>query len=623
MQTTGSKWLVSTLCAVGFILLPGACQDVAAPARQNVVRASLGATASGASAGCGAHCVLAASGPAFQIAAAPPDTAGALLFLARMRLTGIEGGTVALRLEGLASDYASLNQSSGVVIARIDSGDIRISLREAVAGVPFYRFSSNKQVVVDYYLVRGQQLPHTQHAQWVQDLASVSIVNGDRPWLGIDQTASIQTASATSGMSPAGTSTCDVSGPGPTCYSGLSVNIQPYYDNGNGSFESGACCGPSQTIDVGFSIPVESVTLTIGDPDYAGNTMTAYAQDGSLVDQESFIGDNSPGSLTFDTKTVAGGGITTLQLTAAPNDYVYYLRMEVVVGSNLITLTCTGPVTRAEVISCTAAPTNPASTLTVSNWSFTSSASSFRVDRTANVGSHTWSGMLVLDGSIAVSGAVDGQPATTSAAVSVAPRDWTGKLAPKDHTVPSPSLLPAEPDSFARLGWTHMSVEVAPNITAWDKVISDGGPNDQFEYMADIGGLAKTTSDVNTNALALGSEFYNFQEKKQKTISGVTYCAQAFVIQFIPLDQAHEGTAPDLYPNSHSGIFRRHVDSVAGPRFERFAGPFGLAGDTLREAIQQEAAADSKAMDHDSRNNLTSVTVPCQFHYTITSYING
>ena len=128
--------------------------------------------------------------------------------------------------------------------------------------------------------------------------------------------------------------------------------------------------------------------------------------------------------------------------------------------------------------------------------------------------------------------------------------------------------------------------------------------------------VTTTVVDVNTNALAIGTPFYNLQEKHQRTIKGVTYCAQSFVITLVPLVDAHEGTTPGAFPNSHAGIFRHHVDSVAGPRFEPIAGPgTSLSFDAVRNAIFTEAADDDSAMDHDSRNNLNNVTVPCQFHF--------
>jgi hypothetical protein len=78
--------------------------------------------------------------------------------------------------------------------------------------------------------------------------------------------------------------------------------------------------------------------------------------------------------------------------------------------------------------------------------------------------------------------------------------------------------------------------------------------------------------------------------------------------------EAHEGTDPSSQPNSHVGIYLRHVQDVSGPRVESLAGPqLDLNPQPIRDAIHAEALADSRAMDGDSRNNLNTLT--CVFHY--------
>lgn len=84
----------------------------------------------------------------------------------------------------------------------------------------------------------------------------------------------------------------------------------------------------------------------------------------------------------------------------------------------------------------------------------------------------------------------------------------------------------------------------------------------------------------------------------------------------IPLIQAHEGTTPISQPNSHVAIYLSRVQQETRQKAEGLAAP-GDAFDAnpVLQQVFNAAVADSKAMDADSRNNLTSQTVPCTFHY--------
>jgi hypothetical protein len=86
------------------------------------------------------------------------------------------------------------------------------------------------------------------------------------------------------------------------------------------------------------------------------------------------------------------------------------------------------------------------------------------------------------------------------------------------------------------------------------------------------------------------------------------------------LVQAHEGAIadPTSLPNSHAQIYRSHVDSLAYLRFEGVVGFGGEDGVTPVSALLHGAAlADSEAMDSDSRNNITNVSLGCDtFRFT-------
>lgn len=280
-----------------------------------------------------------------------------------------------------------------------------------------------------------------------------------------------------------------------------------------------------------------------------------------------------------------------------------------------INLTCSDTVGRGDVTSCTAAPADPTQTLAVTGWSFTT-LDGYRVDRQIGQDSKTWQGRLVVDGDVTVTGTVGGVGSgPTSARVAVRARNWAGRVTLKDHAIVSPSTMPARPTAFdGQFGVTALALPVnGATMSQWSVTILDEGPNNGFFYLTDLPVTVETRPQVNTNALNGTSDFYRIQEARQKTIGGITYCAQSYVLGIIPTIQAHEGYDPPSQPLSHAGIYRRHVDSVAYRVFEAVAGPSdqSLFSSTV-DAVHTEAAADSRLMDHDSRNNIHML---CTFRY--------
>ena len=283
-----------------------------------------------------------------------------------------------------------------------------------------------------------------------------------------------------------------------------------------------------------------------------------------------------------------------------------------------INLTCSDTVNRGATTSCTAAPLDPTQTLTVTGWSYTS-VDGDRRDRQLNISSPTWQGQLAVDGDVVVSGVVGGvRGQSTPQRVAVRARNWVGKVAKKDHEIVFPSTMVVRPTAFdGQLGTT--ALELPLDLTAqsqWSVTIDDDGPNQGFLYLVDVPVKSWTRPQVNTNALNGTSDFYRIQESRQRKIGGITYCAQSFVTGIIPMIQTHEGYDPVNQPNSHAGIFRRHVDSLAYKVFEAAAGSSDGPAVTSRvTSLFNEASNDSAAMDHDSRNNITTQTLTCQFWY--------
>jgi hypothetical protein len=154
------------------------------------------------------------------------------------------------------------------------------------------------------------------------------------------------------------------------------------------------------------------------------------------------------------------------------------------------------------------------------------------------------------------------------------------------------------------------------NQSQWAFVINDSGPNDGFMYLTNIPYKTLTRPQVNTNALVVGSDFWELQYPVQTKKKGVPYCGRDFVTGIIPLVEAHEGYDPETQPLSHAGIYRRHVDSLAYLRFEDAAGPESSPiFESRRLALHSEAFVDDSLMDDDSRNNINRTTMPCDFNF--------
>lgn len=283
-------------------------------------------------------------------------------------------------------------------------------------------------------------------------------------------------------------------------------------------------------------------------------------------------------------------------------------------------LVCSGGTPRGANLDCTVSPGDPSQTIAVQAWSFTS-GSGVRFDRRTDVTSRTWSGALVTDGVVRVEATVSGSLLSDSVQVVTSARSWTGKISLKDHSV-IPTTLSAKPDSFADLGRTTHSLPADTNTNRWLKLVNDEGPNQDFTYLIDLPPITTTAAQVNTNAINGTSPFYQVQEAKRKKIGNLWFCPKSTVTSVLfDLSQKHEGAVanPDVYPNSHPGIFRAYVDANAFSRFEPVIGTVFTAPHVgIMQNLFNDALADSKAMDSDSRNYITYATLGncTEFHFT-------
>jgi hypothetical protein len=283
-----------------------------------------------------------------------------------------------------------------------------------------------------------------------------------------------------------------------------------------------------------------------------------------------------------------------------------------------IDLACAGSgAPRGGTVSCQATPQVPTDPLVVTGWTFTSDANDVVPREGAGVSDPNWAGQLVVNGQIVVTGTVGGQAATGTASVTATARDWSAKTVRSTHTTPGADGLPIRPTALeAQLGLSTLSMGIRQDPENYLGFITDDGPNNRFAYTTDIPFETFTIARVNYPVMTQGSDWYLIQETRDMKIGGISYCGRDRVLTLPPLVEAHEGTDPANQPNSHVGIYINDVTRDARVSSEQLAGLASkLNLEPTMTAIHNAAVADASAMDHDSRNNMNSSTLPCVFHY--------
>lgn len=423
---------------------------------------------------------------------------------------------------------------------------------------------------------------------------------------------------------PQGVSAVVVNEPG--SYDGTAIDIDPFAEGQTfGGFQSDPGQGASRPIFVTFKAPLsDTLSVTILDPDFDVNSAKAGFVDGHHETQN-FLGDNNPGAFKSSTITF-GPGVSSLLLTPASNDYVAY---SLVYGPTGIALDCSATgttVIRGGFISCNAVRSGDVGGLAVTGWSYTNVNRGVNIVRSSNPTSVTWGGEIVIDGTIEVMGTIDGVPSTASAAIQVIPRDWSAKVLDEKISLIASGdpkfTLPALPTKFnGQFGSTEslLALKTGSDFTSTFETIGSGVPNSGLIYFTALPVEGLHDVQINTLAMSVGSAFYNQQELTTRTIGSRTFCGRDFLVSVLPsLVEAHEGISGQK--KSHVGIFQAKAQALAKQEFERFVVVDPMNGfksqfDSVATRINAAANIDSNKMDSDSRNNLTNVSSPCEFHY--------
>jgi hypothetical protein len=313
--------MVLAVGAAAAVMLAAGCSDRRVPtAADGAGRALvLSDAASGAKCAAGS-CLLANTILPLQSGLYAPDSAALLVPLGEVLVQLRPGDSVTLAAT-VSPDLAKSLPPDEQLVAVSGPDTVRVRLRSNSVGATIYRAVAADSVRLHVGLTRRLSASPRSGAFTVSvNYGSAPLLSAWTPWIA----ASAPGAAATAGLAASAT-TCTATAPGPSSCPDITVSIVPYAPGDPfGDFQSDPGTGVSNPITVTFSQPVTSVTITIEDPTYAGNAMTAYRADGSIAGTVSFTGSGIPGIDIPDTQTITAAGIVRIVLTPAPLDYVAY-----------------------------------------------------------------------------------------------------------------------------------------------------------------------------------------------------------------------------------------------------------------------------------------------------------
>ena len=556
------------------------------------------------------------------------DSASVPVNLASVDLIVAAGDTLALLASGDDSVFAGVGSKVQVTVT-INGSRKSYSMDQLRDGVTVARWTAPDTIHVTYQLSR-----------------SVARALGGAFRLSQETRAQVTGIKASwAGNRARGLSLYSAMGNGTNC--SLDGQVYPTGPCGSGTYTidpwgpaAAFCCfqaapgtGQSQPMDITFSKPVSSITLTIEDPTYAGNTMTAYAPNGSVVGTVAFAFSGQPGNNQPQTTTMTGN-IARVHLDAPTGDYVVYNGYAEI---NHISLQCDRTrLTRADQISCSVnRPTNQV----ISSWRFEPKDPALGppIPRTDPDLTTPWWGLMVTDGKMIVESTSSNEADTSD--ISIFDRNWgAGQLAYNP--------VPGAGDK-TDLGINHAALVCSPLAgTAWPPIpfqttlgescadvplpfaitMSDyfgllqTGPNAGLSYATSIPGRLKIWTSVNLVALAQGSAFWKLQPAQPGPSGGQwgTWCGQDWVANRGPMTGIHEGVGATPDPNSHAG----NLPGLWGQFYVRPIEKLvkrGYPGTPDIVAIRDKAknsAAFQSSLDTDDQNAGWSWTIKCDLKWS-------
>ena len=546
-----------SFCALLLLVGCNISRDVAAP-RESVSLAGAQIF------GCDTLCVTAEGIAPFAAIPIPADSGDSEALLARVVWDQLTSGSIRLRLVGAATltpaEAGQRVRLSGVLTSSPTLAELAVGV-EATVG------AGSDSLVLTILRMRSLQVSNAANLQLVvtSPAAPRSLTS---PWP--RRTAPV------SALIVRNDAECDFTFPQTECGGAVTATLSVVIPSvGNGTFQSFGGTNASRRMEIFFSSPVSSVTVTIHDPTFGGNSVEAINSAGQLIDSRAFTGNNQPGVYSADTRTVSatpmGGRIARVVLIPADADYVAY-SFSFRLGNVEFTVTCLpASVERAQTVACEMKVSGGAS-LTAPEWEFDSPSIGPFVSRpirypspsSSDAVSTTWSGVMALSGTVTGSAVVNGQRVSEQASISVTPRPWrTAGIRAARPTVNylGQGVLPTVPTKDANLGQAAMGARLltCPDPGVGCFFVPDG-PNRGLGYYLSIPIALSLDVSINEAALAPNSPWrMSFPSARSNG-----RCSRADIegVNLRELVLQHEGLNPDVHQNSHTRIYRDAMDST-------------------------------------------------------------
>ena len=600
-----------TLGAVGtsaVVVLVGcsASRDVAAP-RESV-------SLTGAQiVGCDTVCVTAEGAAPFAAIPIPADSGDSQVLLARVVWDSVSSGRVRLRLVGAATLTAT---EAGQRIQLSGALTLSPTLAELAVGVEAPVGAGSDSLVLTILRLRSLQVSNATNVQLIvtSPKAPRSLTS---PWP--------RRTSPVSALIVRNDAECDFSFPETECGGAVTATLSVVIPSvGNGTFQSFGGTNASRRMEIFFSSPVSSVTVTIHDPTFGGNSVNAINAAGALIDSKAFTGNNQPGVYSSDTRMVSatplGGQISRVVLIPADADYVAY-SFSFRLGEVEFTVMCLpSSVERAQMVTCEM-KVSGGSALTAPEWEFDSPAISQDLPRPirypgasgSDAPSATWSGIMAVSGTVKGSVTVSGRRVSEQATITVTSRPWraSGVLAARPAVVYlGQGSHPPIPLVSTDLGHAYFS---APVLTCSDArrgcVSISSGPNRGLIFSSAFPLSLGLEVSINETALASNSTWR--QSFPSSRINGRCSRSDVDGVNLRDLIVQHEGLNPDIHPNSHTRIFRDAMDSTGVTIMEAAVVGLVPSFDDLVTQAYDAAYKDAKQID-DSTSLRNPARLPCR-----------
>jgi hypothetical protein len=541
-----NRFRATTLVAssVLFGLLTGCSDDLSRSPSEAALTSAM-------TADCGVWCPVAVGRGAFEASRGPADSLAFPVALATYAIRAEAGASVTLRLDASAGWWALLPPSATLVI---EAGGVKqlVPLVALQGDGHTVLLSSVDMTFLTISVTRLTVQPSDGDPRLLMHLTKSAVLRRFARWDGLGALAggSFVTASGTN---------CSFNAPGTWC--GVVVGITPFAQGTawtQTGFQSQSGSGPSTTITVTFSQPIQSFAVDVYDPDFNGNQVVAKDGSGATLATVPVTGDNSPGSFTLEHVSINVPGIRTITLIPAAADYIAFDQAVFSAPDTFVVACLPNPVVRGAQVTCSPVPATPSTVLTVSGWQFVGPELSAPVTSTST--SLQWTGIAATSGVVSATGTIDGVTTRGSGTLTVSNRNWTQDTVQYAINNLGALGLTSQPKAAGDLGNTSPNFLILPTPTGVTNISS--GPNTGVLFYNQVPARAQEDIRINYVALSVGSAFYS----KQPTSGPQTKCKRVDVPPFVPVAEAHEGTL--LQAMSHTFVFRSKVNLLIPPLTE-------------------------------------------------------